>query len=108
MSAHFDKENEKKIAKEHISELFNIAEETFVKNPELSDEYVKKARLIQMKFRLRMPSEYKRRFCKSCNKYLVPNINSRVRIRDGNVIIYCISCRNYTRIPIKQKIKRSK
>ena len=98
-----DKGKEKKIALEHIAELFLEAKKVFPNDPALSDAYVKKARDIQMKFRLRMPPEYKRRFCKSCSRYLVPSVNAKVRINGGKVIYTCISCKKITRIPLKPK-----
>ncbi|MBR9691027.1 ribonuclease P [Candidatus Woesearchaeota archaeon] len=97
-----DKEKEKKIAKEHINELFEQAKEAFGKDPSLSDKYVKQARTIQMKFRLRMPPEYKKSFCKHCYKYLVPSKNCRVRVSDGKVVYYCESCKKFMRFPYKK------
>ena len=98
-----DKEKEKKTALQHIKELFLEAKNSFNERPDLSDEYVKKARAIQMKFKVRMPAEYKRKFCKSCSRYLVPNKNCRVRINGGKVIYCCHSCKNYMRIPLTKK-----
>lgn len=98
-----DKEKEKKIALEHIKELFTEAESVFKDNPELADKYVKKARDIQMKVKLRMPAEYKRKYCKHCYTYFVPSTTCRVRINGGKVVYYCLKCKNYTRIPINPK-----
>lgn len=98
-----EKNKEKEIAKRHVSELFLEADKAFSKNPKLSDKYVKKAIEISQKFRLKMPTEYKRRFCKSCKKYLVPSLNCKVRINAGKVIYHCFSCKNIMRIPLKPK-----
>jgi ribonuclease P protein subunit RPR2 len=97
------KDKEKKLALEHITELFGEAEKASGTDSSLSDKYVAKARDIQMKFRIRMPTEFKRKFCKICHKYFIPQVNSRVRISDGKVVILCFSCKNFTRIPVKPK-----
>ena len=96
---------QKDIAKERILILFNQAEEVFSKNKSLANRYVTLARKIAMKVRIRIPLELKRKFCKHCYKFLKPGINSRIRTRDGKVIISCFECKNFTRIPIKKKLK---
>ena len=98
-----DKEKEKEIAKEHIDELFSEAEKVFSQAPGLSDSYVKKARDIQMKFKLKMPGEHKRKFCKHCYAYIVPSVNCRVRISGGKVVYYCLACRKFMRFPLKNR-----
>ena len=97
-----DKEKEKKIAKDHIDRLFSEAESTYKEDMSLSNKYVKMARDIQMKFRMRMPSEYKRKFCKHCHSYLVPTVSCRIRIHDSKLIYSCYSCKKFTRIPLKK------
>ncbi len=101
--AKISKSKQKEIAKEHITELFTQAQETFGSSPQLSDRYVEIARKIAMKFRMRMPKEYKRQFCTHCYKYLMPGKNSRVRVQKGKVIILCQECKKFTRIPIKPR-----
>lgn len=96
-----DKEKEKKIALEHIDDLFYQAEKAFHTNPDLSRSYVQLARRIQMKFRLRMPKQHKRKFCKHCYTYLVPSVNSRVRLNNSKLTIYCHECKKFSRITLK-------
>ncbi len=91
------------IAKHRIRKLFSEADEIFPKNPKLADRYVELARKIGMKINLRLPKRLKRKFCKHCYYYLKPGVNSRVRIHKHRVIIYCLNCKKYTRIPIKPK-----
>ncbi|MBT7497352.1 ribonuclease P [Candidatus Woesearchaeota archaeon] len=95
------KQKQKEIAKERIITLFEQAAIQFPKNKSLSNRYVTLARKIAMKLRMRIPQEYKRRFCKHCYKYLQPGVNSRIRTRDGKVIISCFECKKFTRIPVK-------
>lgn len=86
------------IAKERINILFEQAEFRFKKNPELSDRYVEIARKISMKYKVKIPAKFKRRFCKHCHKYFVPGVNSRVRLTNGKIVYYCNSCKKYMRI----------
>ena len=97
------KAKQKEITKERIKTLFEQAEEQFPKNRSLANRYITLARKIAMKLRRQMPLEYKRRFCKHCYKYLQSGINTRIRTRDGKVIISCLECKKFTRIPIKKK-----
>lgn len=79
--------------------LFDLADESFDKNPALSKRYVFLARRISMRHRVRIPSHLKRRICKGCGAYLVPGANSRVRARSGRVVTTCLECGHYKRIP---------
>lgn len=89
------------IAKRRIRFLFNEAKESLKKNAKLSVKYVKLARRLAMKYRIKLPSELKKRFCKHCNSYLIPGVNCRVRIHKSRVIYYCLNCKHYIRHPIK-------
>ncbi len=97
------KKKQKEIAQERIKTLFKQAEEMFSKNAALAHRYVKLARKIAMKVKSRIPIELKRRFCKHCYKFLMPGTNSRVRTREGKLIIYCQECKKFTRIPLRKK-----
>lgn len=98
-----DKKKLKNIAEERIDILFSEAAKVFSKNKERADRYVEMARKLAMKINLSMPVKYKRQYCKHCYSYLKFGDNARKRIRDGKIIIYCKTCRKYTRIPLSQK-----
>ncbi|AJF61132.1 TPA: ribonuclease P [Candidatus Woesearchaeota archaeon] len=89
----------KEIALERINELFSQAEKVFRKSPDLADRYVELARKIGMKYKVTMPRQHKRRFCKHCYTYLVPGANCRVRLTGQKVVYFCHKCRNYMRFP---------
>ena len=89
-----------RIANERAGFLFKLAKEEFKNDSKLSDKYVKLARRIAMKYKIRLPSELKKRFCKHCHKYLVPSVNCRVRIHKRRIIYYCMGCKHYMRNPI--------
>ncbi len=89
------------IAKKRINFLFNEAKAVFKKDSKLSDKCVKQARRIAMKYKIRLPSSLKKRFCKNCHNYLVPGVNCRVRLHKHRLIYYCMSCKHFMRHPIK-------
>ncbi|MEM3126873.1 MAG: ribonuclease P protein component 4 [Candidatus Woesearchaeota archaeon] len=91
----------KNIAKERISILFEQADKIFSKSPKLANRYIELARKIAMKARYKMPSLFKRKFCKHCYHFLVSGKNARIRTREGKLVIYCLDCKKYTRIPLK-------
>lgn len=93
---------DKKIALEKIKTLFFEAEKQFPKDSNLSNRYVKLARKIAMKFNIPMPREFKRKFCKHCYVYLVPNKNCRVRIHKSRVIYSCDNCKKFMRFVLKK------
>jgi ribonuclease P protein subunit RPR2 len=101
---------QKEIARERIKVLFKQAKEVFNKNKSLANRYIKLARELAMKYKIRIPPELKRRFCKHCYKYLMPGKNVRVRTREGKVVYYCLECKKYMRFPYlkERKAKRIK
>jgi ribonuclease P protein subunit RPR2 len=97
-----DKKNKKKIAKNRIERLFSLAEKNALSGRiDLSSRYVHIARKLSMKYLVPIPPEFKRCFCKHCYFYLLPDVNSRIRIHRNRLIIYCKNCEKYTRIPLK-------
>ena len=89
------------IAKKRIRFLFNESKESLKKDAGLSSKYVKLARRLAMKYRIKLPSELKKKFCRHCYSYLIPGVNCRVRIHKHRVIYYCFGCKNHNRHPIK-------
>ncbi|MEM3373924.1 MAG: ribonuclease P protein component 4 [Candidatus Woesearchaeota archaeon] len=92
----------KKNAEKWIIRLFELAEKFFKKEPKLSNRYIQLARKISMKYKVKIPKEFKRRFCKKCYSYLYPGINCRVRLCQSKVVYYCLNCKNFMRFPIKK------
>ena len=99
---HKDKpKKHKEIAKERIKILFEQAKSAFKEDPKLSNRYVNLARKLAMKYKVRIPKELKRKFCKHCYSYLRPPYNARVRLQKGKVVISCYNCKKFMRIPYK-------
>ena len=92
----------RKEALEKIRTLFSEARIQFPKNSSLANRYVKLAREISMKFKVKIPRELKRKFCKYCYHYLVPGKNCRVRIYKSRVIYYCFDCKKFMRFVLKK------
>ena len=98
------KKVQNKIANRRIIQLFLTAEKMALSgNIDLANRYVEISRKISMRYKVAIPLEFKRRICKDCYKYLLPGFNCRVRLSRNRLIIYCNSCKKYTRIPIKNQ-----
>ena len=93
--------------KDRIVELLELADKTIKHDVEMAQKYALQARKLQMKTRIKFPSEWKKRFCKHCKTFLYPGINSKTRLSSTNrvVSIKCFNCKNYTRIPYYQKLE---
>ena len=61
-------------------------------NPKLSQRQAFLARRISSKHKIRMPSNLRMVFCKKCKSFIVPGINSRIRIGRASVKSIRISC----------------
>ena len=95
------KKQQKGLALAEVTNFLNRAKEVFDKNPELANKYAKKARRVALKYKLRLPLEFKRRICKNCHSFLVPGKNLRVRTHKGHMVYYCLNCKNFMRIGYK-------
>jgi ribonuclease P protein subunit RPR2 len=100
------KTKNKEIAEERIKILFREADKVFNDDPKLANRYVELARKIAMKVNLKIPREYKRKFCKHCYSYLRPGVNCRVRTKEGKVVYYCLNCKKYMRFGIKDRANK--
>lgn len=89
------------IAGERIDILFGLAEEEALShNLPRATRYMDLARRIGMRYNVRIPGKFKRKYCKHCRSFLLPGENSRVRVKNGRIIVYCENCNQYTRMPI--------
>ncbi|HDN01990.1 MAG TPA: ribonuclease P [Candidatus Bathyarchaeota archaeon] len=98
--------NVKKLALHRIRRLFRLAIETAQTDLNQSQRYVEIARKIAMKARVRIPREYRRFICKRCKSFILPGVNSRVRIqqkREPHIAITCLICGHVTRLPLRCK-----
>lgn len=99
------KQNLREIASRRIDALFQEAKKSSTKNPSLAKRYITLARKIAMKVNLTLSKDQKRKFCKGCHSYFVPNKNLRIRLKNKKVIYTCLSCNKITRYPYIKEIK---
>ena len=70
----------KKIALERMYILVKTAISNARLDPNLAEKQANLARRISTRYRISMPYELRINFCKKCKKFIVPGINSRIRI----------------------------
>ncbi|MFQ5474583.1 MAG: ribonuclease P protein component 4 [Candidatus Nanoarchaeia archaeon] len=99
-------DSQTKIAKERAKILLDKAATVFNKDEALAKRYVTLARKIAMKYKIRFPSELKRRFCPRCYSFLQPGSNLRVRLGKHKLVYSCLSCRRFWRMPYAREIKK--
>ncbi len=101
---------ERRIALERMNVLLRLAErEALARHEARARRYVDLARRIGMRYNVRVPPEFRRRFCKKCLAYLVPSLNARVRIGRGHVTVTCLHCGTVQRLPyrVEQALARA-
>jgi len=92
----------KKIARERIEILFDLArEKTREGDYDLSRRYVKLIFKIARKYNIRLPREKKYHMCKHCHTFLLPGKTAQVRLKKGKVVIKCLHCGEYKRYPYR-------
>ena len=97
---------ERRIALERMEILFHHAEEEALRGRTArARRYVDLARRIGMRYNVRVPPEFKRRFCKDCLSYLLPGVNARVRLGRGRVVVTCTGCGAIQRLPYREEQK---
>ena len=97
------KKQQRFIADQRIKTLFHHAEmQAKIGNFLRANRYVLLACKIAMKNRSPIPSQLKRKYCRSCYHYFYSDKTCRVRINHGKLVMYCMHCHKITRIPLKE------
>jgi len=91
------------MAVQRIERLFELAEKWHSTHPERSNRCVALARRIAMKYRVRIPKNLRRRFCRKCNSYFIFGKNARVRLKKKRVVVECLNCGFKRRYPYDRK-----
>lgn len=100
---------ERRIALERMEILFHQAErEALQARSARARRYVDLARRIGMRYNVRVPAEFKRRFCKACLAYLLPGVNARVRVGRGRIVVTCTGCGAIQRLPYREEQKAAR
>jgi len=98
----------RQVALRRINVLFQLAKEVIHTNPRLAERYIEIARRIAMRARLHLPNDLRHLVCRHCKSLILPGVNCRVRIqprRETHVVITCLICGGYMRIPLKGRGK---
>ncbi len=91
---------ERRIAVERIEILFRLAERQALDgNLARANRYAGLAAKIGMRYNVRVPAAFKRRYCRTCHAYLLPPTTARVRVTRGHVIVTCLACGAVRRVP---------
>jgi len=91
--------DEETIARERIERLQSMARDAVREGrDERAREYVRRARRIAERHRLRLPEAFSHSICRTCDAYLVPGNNARVRTQSGHVVVTC-DCGSQARYP---------
>lgn len=87
------------IAAERIERLHDLAKAAAIAGEDdRSRYYVRLARRVAERNRLTLPRAFRRFTCDSCDVYLRPGKNARVRLQNGHVVITC-DCGAHARYP---------
>jgi len=86
------KKAKKEIATKRIDILFKNAVSNARTDSDLAEKQAMSAKKISMKYKIKMPYEIRSCFCKKCKKFIVPGINSKVRVGRSNVKSIRITC----------------
>lgn len=89
------------IALKRIDELFGRAYDFLKINKKYSNNCVKLARKISLRYKVPLTKQQKLLFCKNCGAYLHPGITSRVRVSRGKVVVVCLNCKKISRYMYK-------
>lgn len=97
-----DRRREKDLAKQRIIKLLRMADSIYRTEPGLAIKYGELARRISLRSRVKIPREWRSRFCKRCGVLLFPGLNASIRTRERrfpHIVIKCDICGSIRRIP---------
>ncbi len=98
----------RQIASERMLILLDLAVKSLKKDDQQAQHYLVHARKLGMRYKVRIPAQFRQVVCRHCKKLIVPGVNARVRIsqcREPHVVISCIPCGGYSRIPLKRRVE---
>lgn len=92
------KERGRQQAQLQVESLFEKAQGA--SSIEAASEFVRKARKLAMKYRMRLPTQLRRAFCRHCYTFFVQGKNVRIRTSGGKVVYSCRNCKKFMRFMI--------
>lgn len=83
----------KKVVKDRILRLLELAEKNVKTHKDRSVRYVQLAVRLSMRHKVRIPKEFKRVFCKGCYTYWIPGYNVKIMLdRRNKAVRYACAC----------------
>ncbi|MDW0145053.1 MAG: RNase P subunit [Nitrososphaeraceae archaeon] len=95
-----NKKNIERIATERIDILIDNALREINNDEKLSQSYARLAAKIAMRVRIRMPYLIRQLFCRKFKQFIIPGVNSRIRIgrsKEKCIRITCMKCNHVYR-----------
>lgn len=69
-------------------------------NSEITRENIRKARRLAMHFKIKLPKEARKKFCRKCNT-LFNSRNRKIRLKRGFLVFHCLNCGGISRYKAK-------
>jgi len=94
------------LASERMTILLNLSRETLRTNPSRAQHYFQLARKMGMRYKVRLPPQFRGLICRRCKRLIVPGINARVRLqqrREPHVVVTCLECGGQRRVPLRSR-----
>ncbi|UCD95866.1 MAG: ribonuclease P [Candidatus Bathyarchaeota archaeon] len=98
----------KQIARQQIRRALQLARRAMQEDQDSAQTYATLARRISRASRTPIPRLYRHRFCKACKHFILPGVNSHVRLRkrrEPHVVVTCGHCGEHMRFPTRLKRK---
>jgi len=89
-----------KIALERIYRLFELAEKNSAKHSERSTRYVELAWKISLRNKVKIPAEFKSKFCRKCKCYFCEK-NFEKKNEGKLMVLKCAACGYERKLPAK-------
>ena len=90
------------VAEERIERLEELARSAAAaSDDDLARAYVRRARRVAERNRLRLSRQFRRSTCDACDRYLRPGRTARVRLQSGHVVVTC-TCGAQSRYPYEE------
>jgi len=89
-----EKREQQEIAEERIIRLLELAgAEAMSGDREAASRHVKLARAVGMRYNVRLPREFRGRYCKACSSYFTPeNSKRRMNSKEKRLEVACGKC----------------
>jgi len=93
------------IALERLWRLMELAEAEFAKHPERSKRYIDLMFLVAAKNRVKIPAEFKLKFCRKCHAFLKEGQNAKIEKKEPFLILTCGECGYQRKSGLQAKTK---